>query len=237
MNVFRPVLRKTFIFNNCFPNLANKTKIFVRCNTKKISQEINAELPKKIDTKYQIFREDESEVILDSYEESRSTHYGYDLPETEETSVYEGLNLNRGLTGVFDIEDLVDVLKRENGQDILVVEIPKEISYADYICLVSCKSQRHMQAIAQLVRRVYKMKRKKGDVVPKLEGANSSDWLALDLGNIALHIFSTKAREYYDLDSLWSVGSKFDLECNKEDPLVQMLEENTYYLKDLKPAS
>lgn len=120
-----------------------------------------------------------------------------------------------------------------------------------------------MHAVCQFVRRVYKMKRSKKDRIPKLEGEKSKDWQALDLGlsfswahcfddnvikqwvfhilfilgNIALHIFSKEARERYDLDSLWAVGPKMDLEYNKVDPLVQMLENNTYSLDDLKPAS
>lgn len=191
-----------------------------------------------IQPKYQEFK-DESEVVLDIYDEARIEQYGYNLPqiEEEENDRYQGLNLNRGLTGVFDIEDLIDVLKRENALDIFVAKIPDGINYADYICVASVKSTRHMHAVCQFVRRVYKMKRSKKDRIPKLEGEKSKDWQALDLGNIALHIFSKEARGQYDLDSLWAVGPKMDLEYNKVDPLVQMLENNTYSLDDLKPAS
>lgn len=39
-----------------------------------------------------------------------------------------------------------------------------------------------MKAIAQFVRIIYKKKMEKSDVIPKLEGENSKDWMALDLG-------------------------------------------------------
>ncbi|XP_044753101.1 uncharacterized protein K12H4.2 [Coccinella septempunctata] len=193
---------------------------------------------KSLHSKYEIFKDD-SEVVSDIYDENKNTYYGYDLPENDEedSDRYQGLNLERGSTGVFEIEDLVDVLRRENALDIFVAKIPEGINYADFICVVSVKSSRHMHAVSQFVRRVYKMKKNKNDIVPKLEGASSKDWQALDLGNIALHIFSKEARERYDLDSLWSVGPKMDVEYNKIDPLVEMLEKNTYYLDDLKPAS
>lgn len=55
------------------------------------------------------------------------------------------------------------------------------------------------------------------------------------LGNIALHIFSEEARLQYDLESLWSVGPKYDKECNKPDDIVQLLENHTMFLKDLTP--
>lgn len=111
-----------------------------------------------------------------------------------------------------------------------------------------------MLAIAQFIRKVYKLKRHSTDIVPKLEGADSEDWMALDLGkiidsqkylqsyiclfigNIAVHIFSKSARTVYDLDSLWSIGPEFDEECNKQDPVVEMLERHAVYLKDLQPA-
>lgn len=83
---------------------------------------------------------------------------------------------------MYDIEDLVDVLKRENAVDIFVVAIPPSYKYVDYICVVSGKSQRHLLAIAQFVRRVYKKKRNSTDIIPKIEGENSKEWIAMDLG-------------------------------------------------------
>lgn len=74
------------------------------------------------------------------------------------------------------------------------------------------------------------------DVIPKIEGESSKDWMALDLGNIALHIFSTEARAQYDLESLWTVGPDYDRECNKpNDELVEMYEKHSIYLSDLTP--
>lgn len=90
--------------------------------------------------------------------------------------------------------------------------------------------------MAQFVRKMFKLKRRPGDVIPKIEGENSPDWLALDLGNIALHIFSSEARKLYDLESLWSLGCEFDPEFNKpNDALVELYEKNSIYLGDLTP--
>lgn len=95
-----------------------------------------------------------------------------------------------GLNGVFDIEDLVDVVKKENAFHIFVAKVPPEINYVDYICLINGKSQKHMQALAQFVCRVYKKKRKEGDIIPRIEGKASNDWIALDLGNLQVEPFS-----------------------------------------------
>ncbi|VEN52554.1 unnamed protein product [Callosobruchus maculatus] len=182
--------------------------------------------------KYQQFKEENANEILDIYEERLK----YIEEEVEEENPFEGLNLERGVTGVYDIEDLVEVLKQENAIDIFVAKVPDEIKYVNYICVVTGKSQRHMQALVQFVRRVYKQKRHETDLIPKTEGEMSKDWIAIDLGNIALHIFSPKARLYYDLDSLWAVGSQYDREYNKPEPISDMLESHTIYLRGLEPA-
>ncbi|CAG9760142.1 unnamed protein product [Ceutorhynchus assimilis] len=176
-----------------------------------------------------------SEEILDVYKERLK--YSTLLEENEETtSRYANLNLTRGVHGVYDIEDLIEVLKNQQAEEIFVASIPKEIKYVDYIVVVSGRSQRHMQAMAQFVKRVYKLKRNSLDIVPKVEGENSPDWIAMDMGNIALHIFSKNSRLVYDLDCLWAVGPKYDEEFNKKEALSSLLESHTFSLEGLEPA-
>ena len=54
-------------------------------------------------------------------------------------------------------------------------------------------------------------------------------------GNIALHIFSDKTRKVYDLETLWAVGPEYDEKANNKSDVVDMLENYSSYLKDLKP--
>lgn len=83
---------------------------------------------------------------------------------------------------MYDIEDLVSVLQKDNAKDIFVVSVPEEYIYVDYIVIVTGKSQKHMSALAAYVRKVFKLKMNKNDIIPKIEGAKSKDWIALDLG-------------------------------------------------------
>lgn len=138
------------------------------------------------------------------------------------------------MRGVFEIEDLVEVLKRDNAMDIFVCKVPEHLKYVDYMCVATVRSPRHMKAIAIFVRQMYKVKRNETDSYPTVEGKGSDDWIALDLGNIALHIFSREARKKYDIEQLWSVGSEFDAESNKpDDAVVEMFERHTMFLSDL----
>lgn len=63
-----------------------------------------------------------------------------------------------------------------------MASVPPELSYVDYIVIVTGKSNKHMQALGEFVRKVYKLKKHKADLIPKLEGKDSKHWIALDLG-------------------------------------------------------
>jgi ribosome silencing factor RsfS/YbeB/iojap len=151
---------------------------------------------------------------------------------------FHSLVLTGGQTGVFDIEELVELLRRDNAENIFVCSVPKEIKYVDFMCIVSGRSHRHMLAMAEFVRKVFKLKRASSDILPRIEGEKSKEWMALDLGNIALHIFSPGTRKIYDLESLWSLGAEFDAKSNEPaEPLIELYERHSRYLDDLKPKS
>ncbi|XP_034481442.1 mitochondrial assembly of ribosomal large subunit protein 1 [Drosophila innubila] len=170
-----------------------------------------------VQSKYKVFRDEEATEIFD-VEEAR--YQERELPVEAEEDQYMGLNLKRGVHGVFDVEDLVELLRKENVDDIFVCYVPEELKYVDHLVVCSARSYRHMLATAGFVRRMFKIKRAKGDILPRIEGEKSHDWMAMDLGNIALHIFSPKAREEYDLESLWAIGAQYDPESQKpQNPL------------------
>lgn len=66
--------------------------------------------------------------------------------------------------------------------------MPQEINYVEYLCVVSARSKRHIKALAEFVRKVYKKKCHKSDYIPRIEGKDSEEWVALDLGTLHLCI-------------------------------------------------
>lgn len=77
---------------------------------------------------------------------------------------------------------LLDLLQREKAKNIFVAKVPKEYVYTDYIVVATCKNQRQMLACATFVRKAYKLLKYDHEAVPKIEGKDSADWMALDLG-------------------------------------------------------
>lgn len=199
-----------------------------------LSPDESPQVSASVKSSYQEFRDEDSPVILDVEEELRKLELNTPDVTQEVINPYEGLEMKRGVNGVFDIEELVHFLKKDKAQNIFVSTVPKELGYVDYFVVVTGRSQRHMAALATFIRKAYKLKHHVTDIIPRLEGENSKDWMALDLGNIALHIFSNSAREKYDLETLWSIGSKYDGEFNKPDKEKEFQSRYLELLADLE---
>jgi ribosomal silencing factor RsfS len=42
---------------------------------------------------------------------------------------------------VFNISDLVEVLRRENCTDVCTIAVPKSINYVEYLVVVTCRKE------------------------------------------------------------------------------------------------
>ncbi|XP_064646622.1 uncharacterized protein LOC135499661 [Lineus longissimus] len=159
---------------------------------------------------------------LDDYEEIEA--YSDENEEVEE--IYERVHviqLERGETGVFDIDELVAVLRDENAIDLIVMAVPKRFNYVDYMVVASGRSVRHIRAMAEYFKFLHKKKKGKKDHYLKIEGLDAKDWVAMDFGNIALHLFMPAMREIYDLESLWALGGQYDKQTKQQDDAYAFL--------------
>ena len=57
-----------------------------------------------------------------------------------------------GMTGVFDVEEVVDLLRDENAKDICVIVVPPELKYVNYLVIVTGRSTRHIRAMAAYIK-------------------------------------------------------------------------------------
>ncbi|XP_063229817.1 uncharacterized protein LOC134534972 [Bacillus rossius redtenbacheri] len=229
--IYRRTLLKLPLTRFCHEDSGNS-----KDKDKRELPETSNSIPLAVSSKYKVFRDEDSPIILD-IEEERSKFQDEIAARLEVVEdEFSGINLKRGERGVFDTEELVALLRRDRAGDIFVAELPSHLKYVDHIVVATGKSHRHRRALAEFVRKVYKRKQRPGDPVPRIEGENATEWIALDLGNIALHIMSKSARELYDIEMLWSVGPEFDDQCNKtDDAVVSVFQHHAIYLGDLKP--
>ncbi|CAD1477374.1 unnamed protein product, partial [Heterotrigona itama] len=156
------------------------------------------------------------------------------IVKTESHNLVSSIGMTHKIFEDQDAEIIFDASEKQeaiNLEDLRIEEEP----YDPYEGInLKRRSKKHMQALANFVRKVYKLKKNKTDFLPKIEGENSNDWIAVDLGNIVLHIFSNNARSLYDLEVLWSVGPDYD-DKNKNSTEDDIMEQYNTFLSDLEP--
>lgn len=95
----------------------------------------------------------------------------------------------------------VDAASDKKASDIILLDIRDVTTFADYFVICSGNNPRQLQAIADTIDEELG---KQGAKVLHQEGVAESGWLLLDVGDVIVHIFGTKEREYYHLERLWN---------------------------------
>ncbi len=92
---------------------------------------------------------------------------------------------------MFDISDLAALLRRENCSDLCVLRVDPSLGYVDHLVVATCRSPRHLVALAEFVNKAYKHKTRHKEGL-RLEGVKSaaSGWVAVDMGEHPTNIGS-----------------------------------------------
>ena len=97
-----------------------------------------------------------------------------------------------------------------------LLEVKELSTLTDYLLIVSGRSDRQVQAVAEAVRLGLK---KDHDTQPlAIEGMNEGRWVLLDYGDVMVHVFQEPVREFYDLEGLWREAPEVALPEAGESP-------------------
>ena len=99
-----------------------------------------------------------------------------------------------------EIQSAVEAAQDKQAVDITVLNLSGAGAFAEYFLLCSGQSQPQIQAIGEAIEEKL---RSQGRRVAHREGKSSAEWVLLDYGDFVVHIFSERARQYYDLERLW----------------------------------
>ena len=95
-------------------------------------------------------------------------------------------------------------------------------SYTEHILLLSGRSNRQVDAIAEGIKAAL---REQGRTAMGVEGKVSGQWALLDYGDLIVHVFHHPIREHYDLESLWSEAISVEIDVPAE---ARILAEDEY---------
>ena len=94
----------------------------------------------------------------------------------------------------------VRAAESKQASDIKVLNLTGITSFTDYFVVCTGANTRQIQAITDEIG--LKLK-DEGELPISVEGYNQAEWVLVDYGDFLVHIFSPRARDYYDLERLW----------------------------------
>src|ERR1700716_4413231 len=96
----------------------------------------------------------------------------------------------------------------KKAEELTILEMEKGSgAFTDYFVLCSGSNPRQVQAIADEV----EMRLKTAGMPPThIEGYRQGEWVLLDYVDFVVHVFSEKARKFYDLERLWKTAKRME---------------------------
>ena len=106
------------------------------------------------------------------------------------------------------VNEAILACQDKQAEQVTILELEKESgAFTDYFVMCSGSNPRQVQAIADAVdERLERL----GQRAAHTEGYKQAEWVLLDYVDFVVHIFSEKARQFYDLERLWKTAKRLE---------------------------
>ena len=106
------------------------------------------------------------------------------------------------------VNEAILACQHKQAEQVTILELEKGSgAFTDYFVMCSGSNPRQIQAIADAVdERLEQV----GLRVTHREGYKQAEWVLLDYVDFVVHIFSEKARQFYDLERLWKSAKRLE---------------------------
>ncbi len=99
----------------------------------------------------------------------------------------------------------VAALEDVKGRDIVSYNVKKMTALFDKVIIASGDSNRQVRALANNVAEEVK---KAGGKIYGTEGAQTGEWVLVDLGAVIVHVMQPAIRQYYNLEEIWGTPQR-----------------------------
>ena len=107
------------------------------------------------------------------------------------------------------VSEAVAACQDKKAEEVAILELEKGAgAFTDYFVVCSGTNPRQIQAIAD---EVEERLERSGMRVHNMEGYKQAEWVLLDYVDFVVHVFSDKARRYYDLERLWKSAKRLEV--------------------------
>ena len=102
----------------------------------------------------------------------------------------------------------VQAAESKKAINVRVLDLREITSFTDYFVICSGSNPRQIQAICDEIQAKLA---EEGEFPTNVEGYNASEWVLADYGDLVVHVFSEKARDYYELERLWRQAREVEI--------------------------
>jgi ribosome-associated protein len=107
----------------------------------------------------------------------------------------------------------VDAAQEKLAADVVLLDLEGLAAFTDHFLICTGFSARQVEAICD---EVEKRLEQIGGRLLHREGGAGSDWMLLDFGALIVHVFTERARRFYDLERLWRAAERVEFENLRE---------------------
>jgi len=100
----------------------------------------------------------------------------------------------------------------KKAENLVILDVKEISSFTDYFVIMSGRSTRHVQGLAEAVDSAVSKKRIKDG---NTEGLKEGLWVLLDYEDVVVHVFYKDVRDFYDLEGLWHDAVR--IQVNEEE--------------------
>jgi ribosome-associated protein len=106
------------------------------------------------------------------------------------------------------VSQAINACQEKQAEEITVLELEQGSgAFTDYFVVCSGTNPRQIQAISDEVEQRLE---RTGMRASHIEGYRQAEWVLLDYVDFVVHIFSEKARKFYDLERLWKAAKRVE---------------------------
>src|SRR5258708_36166382 len=106
------------------------------------------------------------------------------------------------------VSQAISACQEKQAEEITVLELEQGSgAFTDYFVVCNGTNPRQIQAISDEVERRLELT---GMRATHIEGYRQAEWVLLDYVDFVVHIFSEKARKFYDLERLWKSAKRLE---------------------------
>ncbi|MFN8162985.1 MAG: ribosome silencing factor [Solirubrobacterales bacterium] len=107
---------------------------------------------------------------------------------------------------------LAELADSKKAEDVVVLDMRGLVAYTDFLVICTARNERQARAIVDEVR--LRVKRDTGLLPGGVDGGGEAGWTILDYLDCVLHVFTSEARDRYQLEDLWREAPRLELDLD-----------------------